>query len=143
MSQDGIAFTIPGAARGQGRPRITARGGFGRAYKAKADLNNENMISFLANAAMRGRLPYECPMALAVDVYVAPAQSWSKKRVAAALGGDRPTTKPDLDNIIKAILDACNRIVFADDKQIVQIVANKHFRAQAGTDVRISPHGIS
>ena len=35
-----------------------------------------------------------------------------------------PTTKPDLDNIIK-LLDALNGIAYDDDKQIVEIIARK------------------
>jgi len=39
----------------------------------------------------------------------------------------RPTSRPDVDNYVKAILDAINTIVVADDSQIVELHAAKKF----------------
>lgn len=35
------------------------------------------------------------------------------------------TKKPDLDNLIKAVCDACNGILWLDDRQIAEISARK------------------
>jgi len=35
------------------------------------------------------------------------------------------TKKPDLDNLIKLIKDACNKIIWKDDAQVVSIFAEK------------------
>jgi Holliday junction resolvase RusA-like endonuclease len=35
------------------------------------------------------------------------------------------TQKPDLDNLIKLVLDSCNEIVFQDDSQIVELLIAK------------------
>ncbi len=44
----------------------------------------------------------------------------SKKRAVAAERGEiRPTTKPDLDNYLKAIKDALKGICWRDDSQVV------------------------
>lgn len=37
----------------------------------------------------------------------------------------RPTTKPDLDKLIRASLDALTGVVFADDSQVVSIETSK------------------
>lgn len=47
-------------------------------------------------------------------------------------------TKPDLDKLIRPILDAMTGIVWVDDSQVVRIVASKIFTERPGTAVRIS-----
>ena len=37
----------------------------------------------------------------------------------------RPTTKPDIDNVIKAVLDGLNGVAYADDSQVVALSASK------------------
>jgi len=39
----------------------------------------------------------------------------------------RKATKPDVDNILKQLLDAMNGIVYTDDSQIVEIKASKWY----------------
>lgn len=39
--------------------------------------------------------------------------------------GDYVTTKPDIDNMIKAVLDSANSIVFNDDNQVCRVSAVK------------------
>ena len=49
----------------------------------------------------------------------------------------KPESKPDLDNIIKAVLDGCNGVVFRDDKQVVSIHAAKEYGEAPGVEVII------
>ncbi len=46
-----------------------------------------------------------------------------------------PTTKPDLDNVIK-LLDALNGIAFDDDNQIVEIMARK-IQGEEGLEIHL------
>ena len=39
----------------------------------------------------------------------------------------RPTTKPDVDKLARAALDALTGVVFADDSQVVSLTAMKRF----------------
>ena len=51
-------------------------------------------------------------------------QSYSKKKQAALV--DAPhAKKPDLDNLVKAVLDALNGVAFEDDSRICSISAVK------------------
>ena len=55
-------------------------------------------------------------------------KSWSKrKHIAANMGDIRPTTKPDWDNIGKAVCDALNGLVWKDDSQIVHATTEKYY----------------
>jgi Holliday junction resolvase RusA-like endonuclease len=50
---------------------------------------------------------------------------------------DEKTTKPDLDNLIKFVLDAMNGIVFLDDSQITHIEADKNYGEGQGTFITV------
>ena len=38
-----------------------------------------------------------------------------------------PDKKPDIDNIVKAILDGLNKTMYSDDKQIVELTVKKQY----------------
>lgn len=48
-----------------------------------------------------------------------------------------PTKKPDIDNLVKFILDCANGVLFEDDKQIVQLVASKRYSESPSTIIHI------
>ena len=50
-----------------------------------------------------------------------------------------PTSKPDVDNVIKGIFDAMNEIVWKDDKQAVDVSIRKRYSetARATVEVRV------
>lgn len=131
-----VKFVIPGAAVGKGRPRFARRGGFVSTYTDAKTASFENLVKLAAQQAMGDRQPITGPVHAEVFVFVAPPASWSQKKQRQALAGEiMPTSKPDLDNVQKAIFDACNDITFADDKQVVVIAASKSYGVRAETHV--------
>ena len=57
---------------------------------------------------------------LSLRIYRAIPKSMSKKKREAALEGKlRPTTKPDVSNVLKGVEDALKGVWYADDSQIV------------------------
>jgi Holliday junction resolvase RusA-like endonuclease len=134
-----LAFTIPGEPRGKGRPRITTRGGaFPRLHTDTKTANYESLVALAAAEARRGAPVLDEPLKLTVIVRLMPPQSASKKARAAMLAGlTLPTRKPDLDNVVKCVLDGCNAVAFRDDALVVQIAARKVYAEEAGVDVLI------
>ncbi len=133
LSGERVEFVIPGEARGKQRPRATKKG---RVYTPSETRNAEAFIKLLATHAMNGRAPFEGPVRLYVEIDVPVPKSFSKKKRDAALGyAITPTSKPDLDNVIKLQSDAMNGVVYQDDKQIIQIVAAKRYSEIAQTRV--------
>ena len=51
-----------------------------------------------------------------------------------------PTVKPDVDNFLKASLDALNGIAYDDDAQIIEINASKKYGPVGGIFVDIKPY---
>ena len=66
-------------------------------------------------------------------------QSLSKKERSEIDGGKTvpKTTKPDIDNLTKAILDALNGIVWKDDAQVTQINVQKIWSAKDQIEIEI------
>lgn len=66
--------------------------------------------------------------------------SWPKTKKAQALAGTiRPTTKPDQDNVLKAIFDGLNGVAWRDDVQVVDITSRKRYAPLPGVYVEITP----
>lgn len=124
-----LIFEIKGVPKGKARPRFTKQG---RAYTPKETRDYEREIADIAHTAAvvqgwckanKGQ-PLRAEMVAKFPI----AASWSKaKKQAAILGEIRPTVKPDGDNIVKAVLDALNGVVFADDSQVVEHSIKKEY----------------
>ena len=134
----GITFTVPGDVVGKGRARAVRRGKFISHYTPTKTVNYENLVKMAASDAMGDNLLFQKAVKLDLLILVTPPASWSnKKRMAALQGQIYPTTKPDVDNVLKAICDACNGVVFEDDKQVVHCSAIKKYSEKSGAVVMI------
>jgi Holliday junction resolvase RusA-like endonuclease len=70
----------------------------------------------------------EEPLCLRVTVFCDVPKSKSKKFRALALADNYiPTTKPDLDNVVKLVGDAGNGIVWKDDSHIAEVHARRRY----------------
>jgi Holliday junction resolvase RusA-like endonuclease len=123
-----ITFKIDGEPRGKGRPRFRALGKFIQTYTDSKTKDYENLIKASAMLAMGASKPLETPVVIFIDAVKGIPASYSKKRTSDCLSGfERPTKKPDIDNIMKACLDAMNKVVYLDDKQVVSIHARQSY----------------
>lgn len=89
--------------------------------------------------AMKERL--EGPIEVMVTAYFKPAKSWSRAKANLAMGKPH-TQKPDADNLLKLVLDACNGVVYADDAQVARMSIAKRWAAEARTEVFIREHPL-
>lgn len=135
-----VSFVVPGEAVGKGRPRVSTIGGHARMFTPKKTANYETLIAMAAQQAMQDRELIAGPVLVELKILVSVAASWSKKKTAAALAGQvMPTKKPDADNVLKAICDGINGIVFKDDVQVVNVSMSKRFAETPGVYVRVVP----
>lgn len=133
-----LKFDIPGVPVGKGRPRAAKRGKHIQLYTPEKTATYEGVIALTARQAMAGGLLLEGPVATVMEIRLPIPQSWPKRKQAAALAGtEYPTKKPDADNVIKAIFDALNGVVWHDDTQVVDIVVRKRYAAVPGVAVEI------
>lgn len=123
-----VFICVPGDPVGKGRPRITTIGGFARTYTPKKTKDYEDGIRAEASLSMQGRSPLIGPVELSLQIFMPIPPSYSKKKaLACRLQNVVPTKKPDLDNVLKAVCDAFNGIVWVDDTQVVDCHVTKRF----------------
>jgi Holliday junction resolvase RusA-like endonuclease len=133
-----IHFQIEGDPKGKGRPRFTRAGKFTRVYTDKQTLDYESLIKSFAMEAMGSTDPLETAVSVFLYIRHPIPKSYSKKRTEACLSGlERPTKKPDWDNVSKTICDAMNGIVYLDDAQVVNAHVTKVYASNAGVDVMV------
>ncbi len=95
----------------------------------------EKLVSEAAHNAMGNVLPSPHPWSVRIVIFAPIPASWSKRRQEAAKRGDEVPGKPDLDNVAKAVLDACNGVLYDDDKQVVQLRVEKAYCTDPRTEI--------
>lgn len=121
-------FIIPIAPTAQKRPRACVRGRHAMAYKDKGQRDNEQTIeTFLAQH--QPALPLDGPVLLGVKAFMPIPKSMPRRKAEAAEAGSvRPTSKPDLDNLVKQIKDCMTRMGYwRDDAQVVGFLETGKF----------------
>lgn len=123
-----IKFTVPGDPVAKGRARSFVRNGHVAHYTPEKTARYENLVRLAAAQAMGTTAPIEVAVCLVVRAYMPIPKSWSmKKKQAAVLDEVLPTSRPDLDNIVKAIKDGGNGVTWRDDSQVVDLIASKRY----------------
>lgn len=129
-----ININIPGEPVAKGRPRL----GKGFTYTPEKTVNYENLVKlcFMQQAntnVLSGELKAE------IKAYFQIPKSASKKKNTAMEKGEiRLVKRPDIDNVIKAILDSLNGLAYGDDSQVVCISAEKYYSNNPRVEVEIS-----
>lgn len=132
-----INFTVMGEPKGKGRPRFCRN--TGHAITPKDTVNYETLVKMeYTQACGEQMFPDDAMLDMRIKAYYSIPKSASKKRHAAMLSGDiRPTKKPDMDNVIKIIADALNKIAYRDDTQIVDCQVRKFYSEKPRVEVMI------
>ena len=96
--------------RDRNRPVVGDHTRRGFVYTPAATRKFEAHGRLSAQLAMDGRPPIEAPVRIELLIELPMPASWSKRKTADAITGHiRPTSRPDVDNYLKAILDGRNR----------------------------------
>ena len=136
---ESIAFFVPGKPRGKGRPRFSN----GRAYTDEQTRAYEYQIA--ANyRRIAGKFQFSDDVFLKVRVHQlmpVPKNASKAKKTAMLEGRIYPSAKPDLDNVVKAVLDALNGVAYKDDARVVGIYSQKVYGDDPGVLVEISRMG--
>jgi Holliday junction resolvase RusA-like endonuclease len=107
-----LKFDIDPVAKA--RPRFTRQG---RAYTSADTLKFERSLRVLL-ASIRTETYQSGALIVGLGFWVVPPK---KPRQS------HPSVRPDLDNFVKAVLDAANGILWKDDGQIVELYAFKRY----------------
>lgn len=134
-----LTFTVPGQPQGKQRPRAGKVAGKARLFTPAKTVAYEGLIALAAQQAMAGAPLLDGPVECILFINCQVPESFSrKKREDALCGRLRPTTKPDTDNVVKAVFDGCNGVAFKDDVQVVDLHVRKRYAAVPGLHVRFT-----
>lgn len=116
-----IEFFVPGIPVAKGRPRVCRRsnGSIGT-YTPDKTVVWEETIKYYA-MKVRPVKPIDGPIKLTLEFRMPKSKSADRQR------RQHPTTKPDLDNLEKAVMDALNGIMWTDDAQIFSKSSKKEY----------------
>lgn len=122
-------FTVYGKPVGKARPRFTKVGGFVRVYTPQSTTDYEERIRQAAVHSTAGKkFPEDVPLKIKVTAYFPIPKSASKKRKRkVATGKVRCRLKPDLDNILKTVMDGMQgeNGIISDDKAVYSAYCSK------------------
>lgn len=132
-----ITFTIPGDVQAQQRPKFSRFGQHVTVRDPKESKDYKAFVRLVASEFAPEELITE-PIVLNIDVYRKIPKSFSKKKHNEATEGIlRPTTKPDIDNLVKGIKDGLSKVIWHDDSQVISLVANKYYSDKPRAEVTI------
>ena len=117
-----VSLVIDGIPVSKGRPRFTRKG---FAYTPQKTREYEKKVAKLAAHIMAGKPPLDYPIKVLAVAYMPIPQMSVKKTADAVAGYILPAKKPDIDNLAKAALDACNGIIWRDDALICSLLDRK------------------
>lgn len=126
-----MEFIVEGEPQGKARPRFSRRSETVYTPSKTAKYEKEIRDSFLAAGGKM--IPDGGYVTVAVDAYFKIPKSYAKgKRLACKYNINRPDKKPDIDNVLKAVLDALNKVAYEDDKQVVEVRCRKWYSRSSG-----------
>lgn len=130
-----FSFFVKGDPVPQPRPRVSTRGGFGRAYvPGKHPVHAYRQAVQLA-AIDAGLRKTQGSVEVVIDAVFARPPSHLNKKGVKSTAPQFP--RPDVDNLAKAVLDAIGPIL-GDDTQVRRLVVEKSYGEEARTTVRIT-----
>jgi Holliday junction resolvase RusA-like endonuclease len=124
-----VTFTVPGEPRGKGRPRFTQ---YGRAYTdSETRAYEKKVIAYYRQSLKEFRFGDDEYVAVEVTaVYPIPKSATKKSLEQIAQGKLLPKKKPDIDNVLKIVLDSLNGYAYRDDAQVVEVLGRKKYGAE-------------
>ncbi|MGN8831161.1 RusA family crossover junction endodeoxyribonuclease [Selenomonas montiformis] len=130
-----IQFFVPGQPKGKGRPRFDPRSK--RAYTPQKSAEYERYISMCCRRK-GGPARMSGPLGVEIDArFAIPKQTTKKMRAQMDAGAVQPCKRPDIDNVVKSVLDALNGVAYEDDKQVVRMIARKRYSECPGVMVTV------
>ena len=132
-------FEVPGKITGKGRPRVNSYTGI--VYTPTKTKDYESLIEqyFLLKYPRFKQI--EQRTKVSIIAYFDIPKSTKKSDIAGMLNNETsPTKKPDIDNIVKIVLDAMNKFAFKDDTQITKLEVEKKYGNEEKIVVKIEEY---
>ena len=132
-------FEVPGKVIGKGRPRLNSYTGV--VYTPTRTKDYESLVEqyFLLKyprfKALEGRIKIN------IIAYFSIPKTTKKADINEMLENNiSPTKKPDIDNMVKAVLDSMNKFAFKADNQITKLEVEKKYALEDKIYIKIEEY---
>lgn len=121
----------------QQRPRATSQGGHVRVYDPpKVRRFKQDVAKFVKQQPLPKFEDKE--LSVQIKFFRKIQKSLTKKERELRLSNvHRPKTRPDIDNLVKSLLDALNGLIWDDDAKIVHLEADKLYSEQPRIEIEV------
>ena len=132
-------FEVPGKITGKARPRVNTE--TGRAYTPASTKEYELLIKqyfkikYPRYEILQGRIAVKI-----IACFAIPKSTSQKQKTLMLENKISPTKKPDIDNIVKAVLDSMNKFAFKDDNQITKLEVEKKYALEDKIYIKIEEY---
>jgi len=134
MPRTSVTFTVPGDPVPQPRPRVSTRGGYGRAYVPAKHPVHEFRSRVASAAQAAGLTEAAFPVAITIEA------TFGRPRSHYRRAGVKPTApllpRPDCDNLAKAVLDGLQDVI-GDDTRVARLTVEKAWGPAGSTTVTV------
>lgn len=132
-----VTLILPGKPLALARPRFNSIKK--RAYNAQKSqiekarwIIKQQMAEKRILSAFKGGIYVDMRFGMALP-------SNAPKKAKNEFLGKPHTAKPDLDNLVKWVLDVLNGIVYRDDSLVAKICCEKYYSQSPKTEIKIQP----
>lgn len=131
-----VELTILGTPVGKQRPRVSMANGIVRTYTPSKTTNYETLVAHEYMSKYKWQMfGVNEPIYAIVKAYFGLNKGDYGKNGLNKSGRTKiekgfATTHIDIDNILKCLFDALNKICYPDDKQIVSVIATKNWTTE-------------
>lgn len=132
-------FNVPGKIIGKGRPRLNTY--TGSVYTPTRTKDYEELVQQYFLLKYPTYKPFEGRVKVQIGAYFGVPKMTKKADKELMLQNKiNPTKKPDIDNIVKIVLDAMNGVAFKDDIQITKLDVEKAYSEEEFIQVKIEEY---
>lgn len=132
-------FEVPGKVIGKGRPRLNAY--TGNVYTPTRTKDYETLIEEYFLLKYPRFKPLEGRAKVTIMAHIAIPKATKKSEISKMLENEiSPIKKPDIDNIVKVVLDAMNKFAFKDDTQITKLEVEKKYAIEEKVYIKIEEY---
>lgn len=132
-------FEVIGDIKGKARPRVNTY--TCQVYTPTSTKDYEELVKQYFKIKYPRYVPLENRVSVKIMAYFKVPKTTSKKdKELIEAGKISPTKKPDIDNIVKIILDALNKMAFKDDNQITKLEVEKLYGEEEKICIRVEEY---
>lgn len=132
-------FEVPGKIIGKGRPRLNTYTGV--VYTPTKTKDYETLVEQYYLLKYPKFKQLEGRVKVNIIAYFLIPKTAKKSDINEMLENNiSPTKKPDIDNIVKVILDSMNKFAFKDDTQITKLEVEKKYGLEEKIYIKIEEY---